>query len=116
MYNSFLILLLGTVPFLIAGLPVGYWLNVRLSEHPAAEVTYAYALFSGYILYTVPSMYLARAGIPVWMFAWILPAAAAAGLVWFLLRVNLLMTEVTSLYLPCGRTTLLSVFHIRLFA
>ena len=30
--------------------------------------------------------------------------------------VNLLMTEVTSLYLPCGRTTLLSVFHIRLFA
>ena len=32
------------------------------------------------------------------------------------LEVNLLMTEVTSLYLPCGRTTLLSVFHIRLFA
>ena len=31
-------------------------------------------------------------------------------------HVNLLMTEVTSLYLPCGRTTLLSVFHIRLFA
>ena len=31
-------------------------------------------------------------------------------------RVNVLMTEVTSLYLPCGRTTLLSVFHIRLFA
>ena len=30
--------------------------------------------------------------------------------------VNVLMTEVTSLYLPCGRTTLLSVFHIRLFA
>ena len=30
--------------------------------------------------------------------------------------VNLLMTEVTSLYLPCGRTTLVSVFHIRLFA
>ena len=31
-------------------------------------------------------------------------------------RVNLLMTVVTSLYLPCGRTTLLSVFHSRLFA
>ena len=31
-------------------------------------------------------------------------------------KVNVLMTEVTSLYLPCGRTTLLSVFHIRLFA
>ena len=30
--------------------------------------------------------------------------------------VNVLMTVVTSLYLPCGRTTLLSVFHIRLFA
>ena len=35
---------------------------------------------------------------------------------YFLDAVNVLMTEVTSLYLPCGRTTLLSVFHIRLFA
>lgn len=88
MYNSFMILLLGTVPFLIAGLPVGHWLNVRLSERPAAEVTYAYALFAGYVLYAVPSMYLARAGIPVRVFARILPAGAAACFIWFLVRMK----------------------------
>ena len=46
-------------------------------------------------------------------------ASAASWAVRFaasLSNVNVLMTEVTSLYLPCGRTTLLSVFHIRLFA
>ena len=83
-----MILLMGTIPFLIAGLPVGYWLNARLTEHPAAEVTYAYALFAGYVLYAVPSLYLARAGIPVRMFAWILLAAAAAGFAWFLIRMK----------------------------
>ena len=88
MYNSFMILLLGTIPFLIAGIPVGYWLNARLTEHPAAEVTYAYALFAGYVLYAVPSLYLARAGIPVRVFAWILPVGAAAGFAWFLIRMK----------------------------
>ena len=88
MYNSFMILLMGTIPFLIAGLPVGYWLNARLTEHPAAEVTYAYALFAGYVLYAVPTMYLARAGIPVRVFAWILLAGDGAGLVWFLVRMK----------------------------
>lgn len=88
MYNSLIILLMGTVPFLAAGLPIGYWLNARLSDRPAAEVTYAYALFAGYALYAVPSMYLARAGIPVRMFAWLLLAAAAAGLAGFLYRMK----------------------------
>ena len=88
MYNSFIILLWGTVPFLLAGLPAGYWLTARLSEHPVPEVTYAYALFAGYALYAVPSMYLARAGIPVRVFAWVFPAAAAAGFVWFLVHMK----------------------------
>lgn len=78
MYNSFMILLMGTISFLIPGLPAGYWLNARLSGHPAAEVTYAYALFAGYVLYAVPSMYLARAGVPVRMFAWALPPGSGS--------------------------------------
>ena len=84
MYNSFVILMMGTIPFLIAGLPIGYWLNARLSKRPAAEVTYAYALFAGYVLYAVPSMFLARAGIPVKMFAWVLLGAATAAFIRFL--------------------------------
>ena len=35
---------------------------------------------------------------------------------WLLCFMTIFIVVVTSLYLPCGRTTLLSVFHIRLFA
>ena len=60
MYNSLIILLMGTVPFFVAGLPIGYWLNARLSDRPAAEVTYAYALFAGYALYAAYYYELSR--------------------------------------------------------
>ena len=76
MYNSFFILIAGTLPFLIAGLPAGYYLNRKYSKSPAPETTFAYAVFFGYIFYAVPSMYLARPGMPVGKFAWFLPAAA----------------------------------------
>ena len=72
MYNSFVILIAGTLPFFIAGLPTGYYLNRKLSNCPAPEVTWACAVFSGYIFYAVPSMYLTRMGMPAGRFAWVL--------------------------------------------
>ena len=58
------------------GMPAGYCLNRKLSKKPSAECTYAYALFMGYIGYSVPAIYLTSFGIPVRKFGFILLAAA----------------------------------------
>ena len=76
MYNSFFILLAGILPFVMMGIPAGYCLNRKLSKKPSAECTYAYALFMGYIGYSVPAIYLTSFGIPVRKFGFILLAAA----------------------------------------
>lgn len=76
MYNACFILLVGTIPFFLAGLPAGYYLNRKFRETPAPETTWSFAVFFGYIFYAVPSMFLVRLEIPVGRFAWVLPASA----------------------------------------
>ena len=100
MYNSFYILLAGLLPFVAMGMPAGYWLNRKLSKKPSAECTYAYALFMGYIGYSIPSMYLTSFGIPVRIFGKILPAAAVIVLGVFIF--HLMKTEKLSDLIPSG--------------